>query len=598
MSLKAQAYVSPTLVLLAFDWPEGEDVSDFLGFAIKRSPGFWSSDGQSRAQESWLPNRLTFDGPVPNGTPDAPTNTAPIQKFMWWDARIDPPDRNSTFTYTIHPVLGTPADLKLGAGIAITVSLPDHTVEGIGTWFNRAVLSSQGFERKLKAMGIKKNGVPTPEQALALREWLANDLEQVFGTALQGASNAVSAIYHLTDKLWAIPVLKAFVQDEQHRLAVVYDSHKLRKDDGTLEDTPNTGAIRELASATQFYPRDKTSIMHDKFIVTDAPGNLGIPQRLVAGSANFTTGGLTQQANLLHLFESPELAALYSRRAFELSSNPAKAATAKLAPAWSKAISVGSAKIRVSFSPEPKDKRTQIDTVIDAVKKATSSVLFCIFTPTDKELRDACFEAGDKGLMMFGLVNNISPASAAKAEEAQKNGEVLASPVLANLELFHRSRDDRDVIEGSFFSPSTVPHGFEVEHRYFPGEKPSKVPPVVIHHKFIVIDAETDNPVVYTGSANMSENSEHNNDENLLEIRDQRIARIYLAEFMRLYEHYRARAIAIKQKQDALEGAPAMKSRLRLQPNDKWAKKYFDGSLPESKARIAMAGGESLPDPS
>jgi phosphatidylserine/phosphatidylglycerophosphate/cardiolipin synthase-like enzyme len=594
MSLKAHAYVSPTLVLLAFDWPEGKDVPNFLGFAIKRSPGFWSSDGQSRAQESWLPNRLTFNGPVPRGTPDAPTNTAPIQKFMWWDARLEPADRNTTFTYTIHPVLGTPSNVKLDTGSSMTVSLPDHMVDGIGTWFNRAVLSSQGFERKLKAMGIKKNGVPTPEQAFALREWLANDLEQVFGSVLQGATNAVSAIYHLTDKLWAIPVLKTFVQDEQHRLAVVYDSHKLRKSDGALEDTPNTGAIEELAPAAQFYPRDQTSIMHDKFIVTDAPGHPGIPRRLVAGSANFTTGGLTQQANLLHLFESPELAALYSRRAFELSSNPAKAATAKLAPVWSEPITVGNANIRVSFSPEPKNSRTQIDTVIEAVKKATSSVLFCIFTPTDKLLRDACFAAGDRGLMMFGLVNNISPASAAKAEQARKDGAVLASPVLANLELFHRTRDDRDVIEGSFFSSSTVPDGFEVEHRYFPGQQPSKFPPVIIHHKFIVIDAETDNPVVYTGSANMSENSEHNNDENLLEIRDQRIAQIYLAEFMRLYEHYRARAIAIKQKQDELKGTPVMTSRLRLQPDAKWAKKYFDEGSPESKARIAMAGGDAL----
>jgi len=194
--------------------------------------------------------------------------------------------------------------------------------------------------------------------------------------------------------------------------------------------------------------------------------------------------------------------------------------------------------------------------------------------------------------MMFGLVNNISPESAAKAEAAQKSGEVLASPVLANLELFHRSQHERDVIEGSFFSPSTVPDGFEVEHRYFPGEKRPEQPPVVIHHKFVIIDAETDHPVVYTGSANMSENSEHNNDENLLEIRDNRIARIYLAEFMRIYEHYRARAIAIKQKRDRLDKALAAGFRLRLQADAKWATKYFDESRPESKARIAMAGGE------
>lgn len=44
--------------------------------------------------------------------------------------------------------------------------------------------------------------------------------------------------------------------------------------------------------------------------------------------------------------------------------------------------------------------------------------------------------------------------------------------------------------------------------------------------------------------SNMSNASLHNNDENLLEIRgSQPSARTYMAEFLRLYEHYRARAI-------------------------------------------------------
>ena len=74
---------------------------------------------------------------------------------------------------------------------------------------------------------------------------------------------------------------------------------------------------------------------------------------------------------------------------------------------------------------------------------------------------------------------------------------------------------------------------------------------MIIHHKFIVIDAETDSPLVYSGSANMSNASQYGNDENLLEIRgSRRIAGIYLAEFMRLYEHYRARALFIRRQQE------------------------------------------------
>jgi phosphatidylserine/phosphatidylglycerophosphate/cardiolipin synthase-like enzyme len=74
--------------------------------------------------------------------------------------------------------------------------------------------------------------------------------------------------------------------------------------------------------------------------------------------------------------------------------------------------------------------------------------------------------------------------------------------------------------------------------------KSKLIPTVHIHHKFIVIDAETDQPTISTGSANMSNNSTCNNEENLLEIKESpRLAKIYLAEFMRLYEHYRTRAI-------------------------------------------------------
>ena len=80
--VRSRAYLSPTLVLLAFDWPDGGARQDFLGFAIRRSPGF---QGQA---ESWLPNRVGFEGPARDGA-DLPSNTSPVQKFLWWDARID-----------------------------------------------------------------------------------------------------------------------------------------------------------------------------------------------------------------------------------------------------------------------------------------------------------------------------------------------------------------------------------------------------------------------------------------------------------------------------------------------------------------------------
>src|SRR5262247_1008547 len=69
-------------------------------------------------------------------------------------------------------------------------------------------------------------------------------------------------------------------------------------------------------------------------------------------------------------------------------------------------------------------------------------------------------------------------------------------------------------------------------------------PPIHVHHKFIVIDGDTDQPTSYSGSPNFSTASENDNDENVLEITGNvRLAQVYVAEFMRLYNHYRARAL-------------------------------------------------------
>jgi phosphatidylserine/phosphatidylglycerophosphate/cardiolipin synthase-like enzyme len=589
MAIDIRAYLSPTLVLLALNWDEGQSRKDFLGFAIKRSPGFWAANGKSREDESWLPNRLTFDGPVQAGKPDAPSDVAPIQKFMWWDARMDEPDRQKPFTYTAYPVVGNPHAPQLLDDQATTLDivLPAHIEDSIGTWFNRAVVSSQAFTRKVQAMGLDPAKTPPPAQALALRTWLANDLETTFAAAFDGATRASSAIYHLTDDLWAIPAFKKFAQTEgAHSTAIVYDSHPGDAAKGKAKPpSPNQPAVDELGKLVDFYPRQATNIMHDKFIVADVKGGHGAPGKLLTGSANFTTEGLTEQANLLHLLESPELAQLYDARAQAIASDPSLAATKKLATGWSDTIKVGQASVRASFSPEADDKRTQIDTIVQAIGRAKHSVLFCLFSPTDQALRDACFAAGDKGLMMFGLVNAISEHAAQSGEAKQKQGDKVNATQLAAIELYHRSKENRDVVDGRYFSSATVPEGFDVEMQLFPGEKRPPYPPVIIHHKFLVIDAEGTNPIVYTGSANMSNNSQHNNDENLLEIKDARIAAIYLAEFLRLYEHYRARALAILSKSKGETHA-----KLALAPDRHWADKYYVKGSPEEKARVALAG--------
>jgi phosphatidylserine/phosphatidylglycerophosphate/cardiolipin synthase-like enzyme len=426
-------------------------------------------------------------------------------------------------------------------------------------------------------------------------DWLANGLDKSFGAILTGAKEIDGAIYHLTDKRWVMPALKAFKGD----LSLVYED---RTNDKT--DLP---AVKLLKSKRfTGHPRSKTNIMHDKFLVDTKRG------RVLMGSANFTPEGLTSQANLLHIFNSPALAKLYSDRQKLITSDPTIGTTAKTT-GWSRVVKVGKATVRVFFSPEPSKARDSIDTVISTIKKAKSSVVFCMFDPTDPDLLKALLATGDRKKLLFGLLNNISDPSAKKkaSDDLSASGEAPKAPT-ANTQikvtLFNRSRKDKKVLAYNYFRPGDTPAGFLPElsavdmssQSTLPPPKPKagkkkQGPPAVhIHHKFIVVDADTDSPTIYTGSANLSNNSTHKNDENLLEIKGSpALAQTYLAEFMRLYEHYRARALwniahggGKKRKPKTVTPATAFTLKTK---RDDWVKGAYKAGSPEYIARTKLA---------
>lgn len=585
-AVAAQAYTSPTLVLLAMDWPDGKRFSDFLGFAVLRSPGF--SPGE---KDGFLLNKIGFNPPGPNSQP-LPSNVAPLQKFLWWDSGIDDSDRGKTFKYTITPVRGSgPKDLALQheAETTLSVTLPRVEEDGIATWFNRAVVSSQAFSREF----------PDPQSKIPqVMDWLANGLEDSFARILAGAKEVDGAIYHLTDKRWVVPALKGF----KGNLSIVYEDRS--------NDTTDRPAIKLLKSQRfEGKPRSKTNIMHDKFLV-DVKGG-----RVLMGSANFTPEGLTSQANLVHIFNSPQLAKLYRERQQLIADDPTIGETAKGA-AWSRPIKVGKTTVRVFFSPEPKNKRVSIDTVIASVKGAKSSVIFCMFDPTDPQLITSLLATSDRKKLLYGLLNSISDPTAKKNNRSD-SGEAPRQPSAATqikVTLFNRSRKDKKVLAYSFFRPGATPAEFLPELSSVDLSSESTLPPpkagpkkrgppaVHIHHKFIVIDADTDDPTIYTGSANLSNNSTHKNDENLLEIKgNPQLARTYLAEFMRLYGHYRARALwnlahgggakrGRKKRSKSADSRVADAFTLK-RSRDAWAKGAYTPGTPDFRARTQLAGG-------
>lgn len=579
-----RAYTSPTLVLLAMDWADGAEREDFLGFAILRSPGFHKGE-----KDEYLTNKIGFAPPGPHSQ-SLPSSVSPIQKFLWWDSSISDSNHGNTFTYTVTPVCGTgPQDLQLvhdAASDPTLVKVPDVETDKISTWFNRAVVSSQAFSQKF----------PDPQKDLdAVMDWLANGLEDAFTDILKGTGRVCGAIYHLTDEEWVMPDLTKFNGD----LSLVYED---RKNDTTCLPAINT---LEKAKGNKFEgeKRSKTNIMHNKFLVDEDNG------RVLMGSANYTPEGLTSQANLLHILDSRDLADLFIARQKLIAEDPSVPETAKGAE-WSDEIAVGKAKVRVFFSPEPTDEQVSIDTVIKSVDAAKESVIFCMFDPTDPALLKSLLAVGDKKKFLYGMLNSITTPK--KEDDASDSGEAPRKPTPASeikVTLYNRSRRDKKVLAYSYFKPGDTPAGFLPEFSAVDMSSRSTLPPkkgkkkggppaVHIHHKFIVIDAETETPIIYTGSNNLSNNSTHRNDENLLEIkRSPELAHTYFAEFMRLYEHYRARALwnmahpptKGKLKETAKASSKLGQTFTLKTTRDAWVKSAYKKSTPEYLARTVLA---------
>ena len=69
-----------------------------------------------------------------------------------------------------------------------------------------------------------------------------------------------------------------------------------------------------------------------------------------------------------------------------------------------------------------------------------------------------------------------------------------------------------------------------------------------MHHKFVVIDFDKPTARVYLGSYNFSSPADTKNGENLLLIRDRRIAVSFMVEALRIFDHYNFRVAQSAQK--------------------------------------------------
>jgi hypothetical protein len=535
-SFRVKAYAGTNGVLLAFDLDKARKPG-LLGFAIEQKEGTkpWQ----------WLLNSLTFPGKA-HTVPEwgaTPSNLAPFQKFRWADYSIEP---GTTCKYRVHlAYVGQP---DLGESLEVEVRTDDGKPKDHRVYFNRAVAASQAFGRKfteLDALLSKDNDMPIEDWPPKPREWLENGL---LDSILRFIDRAKGAEWALDVAIYEYE-LKAIVDavDEAHKrkvdVRVLY--HAKAGDEQTSANEDNL----EKIPAGKKQGRVTSKIFHDKFIVLSRIDSSGTraPEAVLCGSTNFTENGVYRQANVVHVADDKSIATRYLDLFEVIWADPADVAATRKWITENNNIDPN-ASLFAGFSP--RSGRTDLAEFIKIIKAADTDLLFATAFKLPEDILDALLGVPHDPVLRYGLQNSASRITGYHADRTAE----FSTPALLTCGL-----------EG------WVKEGLR-------GQKGH----LLVHTKVVVTDFTTDDPVVLSGSHNLSVTASNGNDENYLIMRgDTDLADRYGLEILRFYEHYRFRYYAKLLK---LGQADPLKT------NDSWADNYYVAGHIKESGRKRFAG--------
>lgn len=528
-----KAYGGTTGVLVAWDVDDRGD--DLLGFAVERREG----NGEQR----WLRGALGWeDEEVVPGTVFQ-SNERPLQKFRWSDYGVQP---GRSYTYTVHPVRGTPDDFDVEPGPTVKVKAGVLDKGRHSILFNRAAAASQAFSRTFpdiekqidEARREGREFKPPPE----MLTWLSRGMiEQIVGFVEQatGPEWALDiAIYEYED-----PDIVKAVKAAHSRGATVRVVYHAKSGDEQTE--MNEAALRGLPKRAK-HGRLTSRIFHHKFAVLSRVTASGgrSPRAVLCGSTNFTHNGVYRQANVVHVLRDRDAAGRY----LELFDHLWASGSPKETRAWVDANNplAFDDPLFVGFSPRSKLLDLQaMAGLIDATRR---DVLFCTAFNLYADVAEALLGKPNDRILRYGVQNTRSTITG-----------------------FHRDRT------ANFTAAAMLNKGLE---GFLKESKAGQEGNMLIHTKLVVVDFTSDDPVVLSGSHNLSKPASNANDENFLVIRgDTDVADCYGVELMRIYDHYRFR---FRMKQGA--DTPA------LTRNDSWADRYYRRDSLHRRDRRLFAG--------
>ncbi len=558
--LTAQAIAGAHVVLLGMNMKKA-DCEGHLGFAIHRT------DHQGE-EAHWMEGMKTFEETDPGFAPGSkyPTNEHPIQGFTWSDFTAKPGHR---YTYRIQALTGTPSALTQFKEVELEVTTESEEGGNHDVFFNRGAAASQEFARRFGNVRPDESDPEDPRWA-----WLS-----------RGAMEAIVAfVERAKDSSWGLRVsayefrLKSFAQalrDAHQRGAdvkILYDACNNPPDNNGVVFPRDANRATAKAAKVKSLCKERVTrddvqrppISHHKFIVLLENGT---PKAVLTGSTNFSLGGVFGQSNVVHVVDDDDVAAAYFECWNLIVDNPnhqaLRADLSALNQIPNARPPVGSITI---FSPQ---ETLAALTWYAQRAMETEGALFMTFAFGINKVFLDVYDHGT-AMLRYALLDKLLGPGIPKANKpaAEKEMLRLRKKTANRFAVGNRlatNKFDRWVRE-------TVT-GLNTHVQF-------------IHTKFMLIDPLSEDPIVITGSANFSDASTKTNDENMLVIRgNQRVADIYVGEYMRLWNHYAFREWAAAQ-----EELSQTKFKF-LDTQNNWFRSYF-GDTDRSRQRQYFSGGD------
>ena len=553
-NLKVNAIAGTYVVTLGWDLPKA-DCAGLLGFSVHRLD---HAENTSKFLEGMKAFKETDPG-FPAGSL-YPSNKQPYQSFQWADYAAEP---GRKYTYTITALKGTPKNLVpfIATAVVVTTESPkngDHDV-----YFNRGNAASQEYVRRFGDVAPDK--AENPEAAFA---WLSRGayeaLTEFVESCLPGKHSLRIAAYEFNYEPF-LQLIKKKSKDID--IQIIYDARS------ESPGATNTRLVKKhkLTKLTKRMNKTASFISHNKFILKLENGK---PSSVWTGGMNFSDGGIFGHSNVAHVVEIENVAKKYHDYWNTLKDDlvvPSVSVDAKKA-----ANILTFRRMNETLSPFPPNPVPQGTTAVFSPRLSLQALnsyadlalsaqngLFMTFAFGMNDVFKDVYRNSPAGFRLALMEKKAGP----NKDKAKVKAEELAIQKLRNLPEnvfavgdFIRTND----FDGWVKERLT---GLNVNVRY-------------VHNKFMLVDPLSADPIIVGGSANFSNASTTNNDENMLIVRgNKRVADIYLGEFMRLFSHFSFRE-SLKFRKPNQPPKP-------LDTGD-WWKDHF-GSTPRSARREYFA---------